>query len=395
VSRNYKQQIPSTIISVAACAVILWPFGSSRSNAQGPGMNNGTTDLSATAWRPNRKDAPYVGPQACARCHQAEMSQRSTAMGRAMEPAATSAVLRAQPRLTFRSGAYSYEITRKGEQSFYAVSDGTHTISEPILYSFGQGKAGQTYIYRHEGELHESRVSFYRDLKGLDWTMGYQLSTPTSVEDALGRAVKVNEARECFACHSTAAINGLELQLERLIPGITCEACHGPGRDHIAAMDAKRFNDHHIFNPGMMDSDELAQEFCGSCHQSVEKVLTNNQQQGVIRVRFQPYRLFTSRGHDPDDARLRCTACHNPHEDPVQEAAFYDPKCLACHRSSATAKAEVAKPVESASRKDPACPVAQRLCVTCHMPKIEVPGTHFQFTDHRIRTVKPGEPFPG
>jgi len=63
----------------------------------------------------------------------------------------------------------------------------------------------------------------------------------------------------------------------------------------------KRFNEKHIFNPGNMESDELAQEFCGSCHQSAEKVLSNNQQKGVIRVRFQPYRLFTSRGHDPDE----------------------------------------------------------------------------------------------
>jgi hypothetical protein len=28
------------------------------------------------------------------------------------------------------------------------------------------------------------------------------------------------------------------------------------------------------------------------------------------------------------------------------------------------------------------------------MPKIEIPGSHFQFTDHRIRVVKAGEPFP-
>ncbi|HAF12093.1 MAG TPA: hypothetical protein DCK99_00065 [Blastocatellia bacterium] len=316
-------------------------------------------------------------------------------MGRAMEPAAISAVLRAHPRLTFRSGAYSYEITRKGEQSLYTITDGTHTFSEPILYSFGQGKAGQTYIFRHNGELHESRVSFYKDLKGLDWTMGYQLTLPSSLEDAAGRAIKLNEARECFACHSTAAINGLELQLDRLIPGISCEACHGPGRDHIAAMEAKRLNDKHIFNPGKMEADELAQEFCGSCHHSAEQVLTNNQLQGLVRVRFQPYRLFTSRGHDPDEARLRCTACHNPHEDPVQDPAFYDPKCLACHRSGTSLKsAAVAKAEESEGRTDKACPVAQRLCVSCHMPKIEVPGTHFQFTDHRIRTVKPGEPFP-
>jgi hypothetical protein len=28
------------------------------------------------------------------------------------------------------------------------------------------------------------------------------------------------------------------------------------------------------------------------------------------------------------------------------------------------------------------------------MPKVEIPGAHFQFTDHRIRIVRPGEKFP-
>jgi hypothetical protein len=398
VSRDAKQHIPVIKLfgaALVATLAILGTLGPLKSSAQGPGMSRGGDPLAATAWRPNQKGATYVGPKACAKCHEAETSQRATAMGRAMEPAAVSAILRANPRLTFRSGVYSYEIKRLGEQSLYTVSDGTHTFSEPILYSFGQGKAGQTYIFRHNGELHESRVSFYRDLKGLDWTMGYQLALPSSLDDAVGRAIKLNEARECFACHSTAAINGLDLQLEHLIPGITCEACHGPGRDHIAAMEGKRLNDKHIFNPGTMEADELAQEFCGSCHHSAEQVMTNNQPQGPIRVRFQPYRLYTSRGHDPDDARLRCTACHNPHEDPVQEPAFYDPKCLACHHAAASLKSTAeAKAEENEGRTAKACPVAQRLCVSCHMPRVEVPGTHFKFTDHRIRIAKAGEPFP-
>jgi len=100
-----------------------------------------------------------------------------------------------------------------------------------------------------------------------------------------------------FSCHTTAAINGLELQLGRLIPGITCEACHGPGRDHIAAMEAKRLNDKQIFNPGKMEADELGQDFCGSCHHSAEQVLTNKQLQGLIRVRFQ--RIRTVREGEP------------------------------------------------------------------------------------------------
>jgi hypothetical protein len=40
------------------------------------------------------------------------------------------------------------------------------------------------------------------------------------------------------------------------------------------------------------------------------------------------------------------------------------------------------------------CRVGTHLCVTCHMAKYEIPGTHFKFTDHHIRIVKAGEGYP-
>jgi formate-dependent nitrite reductase cytochrome c552 subunit len=38
--------------------------------------------------------------------------------------------------------------------------------------------------------------------------------------------------------------------------------------------------------------------------------------------------------------------------------------------------------------------VSKNNCVSCHMPKIELPGAHYKFSDHRIRIVKPNEPYP-
>jgi formate-dependent nitrite reductase cytochrome c552 subunit len=38
--------------------------------------------------------------------------------------------------------------------------------------------------------------------------------------------------------------------------------------------------------------------------------------------------------------------------------------------------------------------VAKANCVTCHMPKIELPGAHARFTDHQIRIARAGEPYP-
>ncbi len=383
------------VVFVALAGVIVWVTWPLSSRAQEPVMSAGGNSAAVTTWRPNKKDAKYVGPQICSKCHTDEVNQHSTAMGKAMEPVASSVILRSYPRLAFKAGQYSYEIIRKGEQSLYTVTDGTNTFSEPILYAFGQGKAGQTYVFRHNDSFYESRVSFYKELKGLDWTMGYQTSLPSSLDEAPGRAMSADEARDCFTCHTTGAISGLQLQLDRLIPGVTCEACHGPGGEHASAMEAKRFKDKRIFNPGNMGADEMSQEFCGSCHRSAEQVMTNRQLRGVVSLRFQPYRLFTSRGHDPDDTRLRCTSCHDPHANPVEDAVFYDAKCFACHRSGASLKsATVAKAEEKEGRTDKACPVAQRLCVSCHMPKLDVPGSHFMFTDHRIRIARKGEPFP-
>src|SRR5207248_4550679 len=104
-----------------------------------------------------------------------------------------------------------------------------------------------------------------------------------------------------------------------------------------------------------------------------------NGPRGVNNVRFQPYRLTNSKCYDAADQRIRCTACHNPHEPPVRDASFYDSKCAACHSAAAHTKT---------------CPVAKADCVTCHMPKVDLPGAHSQFTDHQIRVARANAPYP-
>jgi cytochrome c554/c'-like protein len=397
-SLKIRRRLQISAVPILVIPIILLLSLDRRLNllAQVPTMSSGEVPIS-TPWRPSKKNTTYTGPKACAKCHAEESAkQHLTAMGRALEPVATSEILRANRRMTYRSGPYAHEIVRRGDQSLYTVTDGVNTISEPILYTFGQGKAGQTYIFRHDGAFYESRISFYKDIQGLDVTIGYPRDIPPSLDVAAGRRISMDEARNCFSCHATAAAYGSQLQLDRLIPGVTCEACHGPGADHIAAMESRHFKDKRIFNPGKMDADELSQEFCGSCHRSAEQVISNKLLRGLITVRFQPYRMFTSRAHDPADMRLTCTACHNPHEDPSPEPAYYDAKCFTCHRSFESLKSPaLAKTEEREGRIDKACPVARNLCVSCHMPKVEFPGSHFKFTDHRIRIVRTGEQFPG
>jgi len=85
----------------------------------------------------------------------------------ALHSTAASALLRSHPQMTFRSGSYSYEIVSHGHKILYGVSSGKETLSEPVLYAFGDAHIARTYVCRHNGKLYEGRVSYYNGIDGL------------------------------------------------------------------------------------------------------------------------------------------------------------------------------------------------------------------------------------
>jgi hypothetical protein len=124
--------------------------------------------------------------------------------------------------------------------------------------------------------------------------------------------------------------------------------------------------------------------FCGQCHRTWE-IAVRNHWRGPAFVRFQPYRLANSKCFNGGDRRISCLACHSPHQPLERNDYFYDAKCLACHRAAKPAAGQAA--IKN-------CPIAKTRCVSCHMPKVELPGGHVLFTDHQIRIVRPGAPYP-
>ena len=343
----------------------------------------------------------FVGSQTCARCHaEKTRSQTETPMANALKAPLESGILRAHPRMTFESAGYSFEILSDGKQSVYRVTDGKETFSEPILFAFGNAHVAQTYVFRHNGRLREGRVSYYRAIDGLDWTVGDALNAPPSLEEAAGRDIEGDEARNCFSCHGTSAVVNGSLDLNHISAGVACEACHGPGEKHAIAMLLKTGDIDTILNPKTLDPETLSQEFCGACHRGVDQVAMIPDLGGLNNVRFQPYRLFNSRGHDPKNAHFACTACHDPHQELNHEVGSYDSQCTACHAPSKGStiptglkrRSAVEDGTTAAAARS--CPVQKDHCVSCHMPKVEVPGAHFRFTDHRIRIARPDGRYP-
>ena len=64
------------------------------------------------------------------------------------------------------------------------------------------------------------------------------------------------------------------------------------------------------------------------------------------------------------------------------------------HSPSAAALASSTPASDEPQTHAKICPTAKSNCVSCHMPKVKLPNGHLTFTDHQIRVVKPGEPFP-
>jgi predicted CXXCH cytochrome family protein len=316
-------------------------------------------------------------PEACAQCHRAETAGFArSAMARALESVAECAILRANPKLTAKIGGYSYSIERVNGASVYTVADGRDTIRVPLQWAFGQGSAGQTYLFERAGQWYESRVSYYSALQGLDLTMGAPNTPPGNLDEAAGRATAPPDAAQCFSCHAThAAVKG-ELTLQAMQPGIRCERCHGDSERHLTAGAAMR-------GLGALSTEEIS-DLCGECHRTWSQIALSGPR-GIGNVRFQPYRLGNSRCYDAEDRRIRCTACHNPHAAMRTGPGAYDANCTACH-------ARAASPATRASAR--ICRVATKNCVTCHMPKTELPGAHKKFTDHEIRIVRANERYP-
>jgi len=321
----------------------------------------------------------------CAGCHvDIAQTQPNTPMGKASVSAAGSQFLTQHPVLTYNDGAYVLRIERKGDQDFYSATDGQQTISVPLLWAFGLGNMGQTYVFQKDDVYYESRISFYKEIDGLDLTLGHRQRSPATLLDALGRPLSKQEMAKCFPCHTSEAVINGELQTSQAQAGVTCENCHGPGGQHLEAVQNRQWRNLHIFNPARLSPDDL-NDFCGTCHRSTRDVLEANVR-GVKNVRFQPYRLENSLCYDPGDKRISCLACHNPHENLVTDLVSYDVKCLACHANRGE------KP--TATRAAPSCPQAVKDCVGCHMPKLDLPGAHYKFTDHYIRVYHANDAYP-
>ncbi len=325
-------------------------------------------------WPLEPEPALYVGEAKCGSCHSSIAqsvlaSHHASTFSRPRNPGAVSfpdhrVTDPADPRVsqTFEPGEDGIRVeTRVGDQVYRAVA----------RYAFGSPDRYVTLVGPDDrGRARMLRISSYHSPRGsgLDLTSGVP-THPADPIDFLGNALIPGDGeRRCLGCHTTN-FHAIEVQSgpEAADHAIGCEACHGPGGNHVLARDA-HLDDPAIVAPGKASA-RVVNGVCARCHglAHVEKIT------GAVDdpawLRFQSITMSRSRCYTESGETLHCATCHDPHKNAETAPAYYEARCLSCHGSGKTP-----------------CPVnPAKGCIACHMPKTWVQPTHAYKSDHNIR----------
>lgn len=321
--------------------------------------------------------ARYVGAKACKSCHPkeyaAEQSSRHATTVRSGKEL-RDVLIPDQPVIDPVDPKVVHQFTREGDRIRVDTKVGDETYTAWMTHALGSGHRGVTMIGPDKSGLYrELRISQYSE-KGLVWdvTSGFT-PHPGDPSEYLGKGVSSAGVRDCLHCHTTrfrslTNRSGPEVADK----GIGCERCHGPGGNHVNAMNAgfpdlaiARFTD--ATGPERMTA-------CSGCHASDGTFPPTDPQ----FIRFQSTTLPFSKCYVESKGKLDCVTCHNPHEKLETSTKFYENKCLDCHGP------KTSKGVDPFRRVP--CPVnAKADCLKCHMPTEPDVVAHTSFTDHHIR----------
>lgn len=323
----------------------------------------------------------FTGSDACSGCHsqQAEsqaVSAHALSLARPLDHRLASE-FRSQLTLR-RQPAFDYRWLVDDDQFAVTVSDGEESVDLVVDWAFGAADQAVTFVSRLDDDWYlEHHWSYYSAAGGFDTTPGHQGQEAQDLQEALGVRYRTfspkAEILRCFRCHSTGplAISEVgEIQPSEL--GVRCEACHGPGVAHVAAMADGRIEDgrHEIVNPGRLEPAELL-TYCGNCHRPPSADPADIDYNDPWNVRHQPVYLSRSSCFS-QSAELTCMSCHDPHDRVRRnDASYYRSRCATCHTAD---QRPIARACGNPQNAD---------CVSCHMPKVR-PHENLAFTNHWI-----------
>lgn len=322
-----------------------------------------------TETQPNREN--YVGDATCRSCHAAIdqtylrtghhlTSQSPSEHSISGKFTAPSNVLRtADPNLHFimaiREGNFF-------QSAVFGQPPDELTHTERMDVVVGSGERGQSYLYWKGDRLFQLPVSYWTPLGEWVNSPGYKDGTADFTRPIDPRCL------ECHAGYFASIPSGPpenRYQKTGFDLGITCERCHGPGRQHVAAETARTAHakdspretaaadktstaDSQIVNPKNLPRDRQV-DVCAQCHGGLGesrapafsfvpgRALADYVQLVVpapdakLDVHGNQVALLERSRCYQSSAKMSCTTCHEVHTT-ERPAAAYSDRCLGCHK---------------------------------------------------------------
>jgi predicted CXXCH cytochrome family protein len=352
----------------------------------------------------------FVGREICRPCHESAFeSWRGSDHDLAMDVATDETVLGDFDDAVFSSKGITSTFFKRGGGFFVNTQgpDGAMADFE-ITYTFGHEPLQQYLVPFPGGRLQCLSIA-WDSIRGEWFDLYPDQEIPPGDWLHWTRAAQTWNGM-CAECHSTnlrknfdAASNTYSTTWSEI--DVSCEACHGPGSDHVAWAEIQPMARPEIDNFGLVVqtggiSSREQVELCAPCHarrtelgdwdHSTSALLDSHlpalleeglyYADGQILDEVYVWGSFTQSKMYAND--VRCTDCHDAHSMKLKFEG--NDLCLQCHRADAydTADHHFHKKIHEGKPSDGA------LCVKCHMPERPYMVIDWR-ADHSLRVPRP------
>ena len=347
-------------------------------------------------------DNHFLGDNNCKECHKDEFKDwQGSHHDKAMQIADSITVLANFKDETFTSQGITSRFYKK-DTDFYVNTEGPdgkyHDYK--VIYTFGITPLQQYIVQFPNGHYQCLRTAW--DTKENKWFDLYPDFKVVHSEWLHWSRGGLNWNNMCSDCHSTNVRKNYDQKTHSYdtkfaIINVNCEACHGPGKQHVE--DVKRLGKNYTSTGTLqMTLDTKPKELvdeCARCHMRREQFSSHFNFEGTMLDHYFPQilqeGLYYPDGQILDEVyvygsftqskmyqnNVTCTNCHNPHS---LKLKFEGNKlCAQCHLPEKydTPKHHFHKENTEASQ-----------CINCHMPGKYYMGNDFR-RDHSFRIPRP------
>lgn len=351
----------------------------------------------------------FAGDKTCQSCHTAEWNEWSESHhAYAIAEADDESVLGDFSNTTFSYKDQRYRFFKNEGVYFVEIhsADEEPQVYE-ISYTFGWEPLQQYLIGTEKGKMQALHIAWdteenkwftlqpdesYKTDDWMHWTGG-SMNWNTMCADCHSTNLQQNYIAEADSFHTTWSLLN-----------VSCEACHGPGQQHVDFMnsaegaDASRERIREDLLNGRFASQMEEINTCAPCH-SLRQKLTDSYIHGDPYFdHFDPQLIhpdyYFADGQIRDEVYVygsflqskmfaegvQCSDCHNPHSLQLKESLVDNKLCMTCHEPQYnTSEHHFHEPNTESSQ-----------CISCHMDGRTYMGNDYR-KDHSFRVPRPDQ----